>query len=81
MVCSVHVLDMAGLMLIVRSVRAATFNDYIYIDEMNKMTLPSRHRIRNLKPARYLSVMEIPVHHIILMSDLYESAGKKYVFH
>ena len=48
---------MAGLILIVRSVRAATFNDYIqmhlvpYIksqitpsahDEMNKMTLPSK---------------------------------------
>ena len=51
---------MAGLILIVRSVRAATFNDYIHMhqllymksqitlsahDEMNKMTLPSKANI------------------------------------
>ena len=51
---------MAGLIFIVRSVRAATFNDYIHMhqvpyvksqitlsahDEMNKMTLPSKANI------------------------------------
>ena len=63
--CSVHVLDVAALIHIVRSGRAATFNDCIHMhlvpylksqitpsanDKMNKITLPSRHRIRNSSP-------------------------------
>ena len=56
--CSVHVVDVAALIHIVRSGRAATFIVY-YLkrqitpsanDEMNKITLPSRHRIRNSSP-------------------------------
>ena len=63
--CSVQALDVAALIHIVRSVRAATFNDRIHMhlvpnlksqitpstnDEMNKITLPFRHRIRNSSP-------------------------------
>ena len=63
--CSIHVLDMAALIHIARSVRAATFIDYIHMhlvpylksqitpsvhNEMNKMKLLSRHRIRNSSP-------------------------------
>ena len=63
--CSVHVLDVAALIHIVRSGRAATFNDCIHMHlvpylksqitssanyEMNKITLPSRHRIGNSIP-------------------------------
>ena len=61
--CSVTVLDVAALIHIVRSGRAATFNDCIHMhlvpylkiqisanDEMSKITLPSRHRIRNSSP-------------------------------
>ena len=63
--CSVHVLDVAALIHILRSGRAAAFNDCIHMhlvpylkslitpsanDEMNKIPLPSRHRIRNSSP-------------------------------
>ena len=60
-----YVLNVAALIHNVCSGRAATFNDCIHMhlvpylksqitpsanDEMNKITLPSRHRIRNLTP-------------------------------
>ena len=75
--CSVHVLVMATLIHIVRSVRAATFNDYTHLhlvpylksqitpsvnDEMDKMTLPSRHRIRNSSPGG-LRPSTLPLRH------------------
>ena len=50
-------------------------------DEMNKITLPSKHRIRNSSPDGLRSItlplMEAPVLLPILTSDLYEWAGKK----
>ena len=76
--CSVHVLDVAALIHIVRSVRAATFSDCIHMhlvplylksqitpsanDEMNKITLPYRHRIQNLSPGS-LRPSTLPLSH------------------
>ena len=57
--CSFHVLNMAALIHIIRSVRAGTFNDYIHMHLVpylksqiipsahDEVTLPSGHRIRN----------------------------------
>ena len=62
---SMHVLDVAASIHIIRSVRAATFNDCMHMhlvpylkskitpsvnNEMNKITLPSRYRIGNSSP-------------------------------
>ena len=65
-----------------RTFSSCTNNDYIHLyEESNandKITLPYRHRIRNSSPggllgrARSLAVMEAPVLHTILTSDLYE---------
>ena len=72
--CSVQALDVAALIHIVRSVRAATFNDCIHKhlvpnlknqitpsanDEMNKITLPSTHRIQNSSPGGLISLYNI----------------------
>ena len=91
--CSVHVVDVAALIHIVRSGRAATFNDCIHMhlvpylkskitpsanDEMNKITLPSRHRIRNsslggLRP----STLHLSHGGSSVLHNTYEWAGKK----
>ena len=75
--CSVHVLDVAALIHIVRSARATTFSDCIHMhlvpylksqitpsanDEINKITLPSRHRIRNSSPGG-LRLSTLPLSH------------------